>query len=100
MALNELPDEFKVVLMMFYFDQLSYKEIAASLEIPIGTVMSRLTRAKGRLRQRLLVAENTSSQNSPPVTSPRSPLLSQSLRDDSQRMLGLGQPTSATGSQG
>jgi RNA polymerase sigma-70 factor (ECF subfamily) len=56
-AIDELPDDFKLVLVMFYFEQCSYKEIAAQLEIPIGTVMSRLTRAKGRLRERLLRSE-------------------------------------------
>ncbi len=54
LAIDELPDEFKLVLVMFYFEECSYKEIAAKLEIPIGTVMSRLTRAKGRLRGHLL----------------------------------------------
>jgi len=55
-AIDELPDEFKLVLVMFYFEECSYKEIAEKLQIPIGTVMSRLTRAKGRLRTRLLEA--------------------------------------------
>ena len=53
-AIDDLPDEFKVVLVMFYFDQISYKAIAAELDVPLGTVMSRLSRAKGHLRQRLL----------------------------------------------
>lgn len=57
-ALDELPDEFKLVLVMFYFEECSYKEIADQLQIPIGTVMSRLTRAKGRLRHRLSEAEH------------------------------------------
>jgi RNA polymerase sigma-70 factor (ECF subfamily) len=52
-ALNELPDEFRLVLVMFYFEELSYREIAARLELPTGTVMSRLSRAKGHLRLRL-----------------------------------------------
>jgi len=59
-AIDELPDEFKLVLVMFYFEECSYKEIADKLQIPIGTVMSRLTRAKGRLRTRLLEAEAVS----------------------------------------
>ena len=41
-AIDELPDEFKLVLVMFYFEECSYKEIAEQLQIPIGTVMSRL----------------------------------------------------------
>jgi RNA polymerase sigma-70 factor (ECF subfamily) len=56
-ALNELPDAFRVILSMFYFEELSYKEIAERLELPIGTVMSRLARAKADLRSRLLGAK-------------------------------------------
>jgi RNA polymerase sigma-70 factor (ECF subfamily) len=52
-ALADLPDEFRLVVLMFYFEELSYQEIAEQLEIPIGTVMSRLSRAKGHLRRRL-----------------------------------------------
>ncbi len=54
LALNELAPEFRVVVTMFYFEQLSYKEIADQLQVPVGTVMSRLSRAKGHLRRRLL----------------------------------------------
>jgi RNA polymerase sigma-70 factor (ECF subfamily) len=52
-AINSLEDEFKVAVLMFYFEHRSYKEIAQELAIPIGTVMSRLARAKARLRERL-----------------------------------------------
>ncbi len=52
-ALDELPDTFRVVVLMFYFEGCSYKEMASQLEIPIGTVMSRLSRAKAHLRRRL-----------------------------------------------
>ncbi|MCA9216787.1 MAG: sigma-70 family RNA polymerase sigma factor [Planctomycetales bacterium] len=52
-AIDELPAEFKLVVVMFYFDQLSYKEIAKEIDSPIGTVMSRLARAKAALRRRL-----------------------------------------------
>jgi RNA polymerase sigma-70 factor (ECF subfamily) len=52
-ALADLPEEFRLVVLMFYFEELSYQEIAEQLEIPIGTVMSRLSRAKGHLRRRL-----------------------------------------------
>jgi RNA polymerase sigma-70 factor (ECF subfamily) len=53
-ALNELPEEFRSTLVLFYFDDLSYKDIAELLDVPIGTVMSRLSRGKAYLRQRLL----------------------------------------------
>lgn len=56
-AINELPIEFKTVLLMFYFEDRSYREIAMKLEVPPGTVMSRLSRAKAHLRARLLESE-------------------------------------------
>lgn len=49
-ALSALPDEYRLVLLMFYFEDYSYREIAERLELPIGTVMSRLSRAKSALR--------------------------------------------------
>lgn len=52
-ALAQLPDEFRLVLLMFYFEELSYQEIAAQLELPLGTVMSRMSRAKTQLRSQL-----------------------------------------------
>jgi len=52
-ALADLPDEFRLVVLMFYFEDQSYKQIAESLDVPIGTVMSRLSRAKAHLRRRL-----------------------------------------------
>lgn len=64
LAIDELEDKYKLVLVMFYFEECSYKEIAANLSIPIGTVMSRLARAKGRLRARLFEGEG-SQQDTP-----------------------------------
>jgi len=53
LALNDLPEEFRTVVLLFYFRELSYREIAAEMELPMGTVMSRLSRGKQFLRQRL-----------------------------------------------
>ena len=52
--LNEMPEEFRTPLILFYFQEQSYKEVAEQMETPIGTVMSRLSRAKSFLRSRLL----------------------------------------------
>jgi RNA polymerase sigma-70 factor (ECF subfamily) len=57
-ALDGLPEEFKVVVLMFYYEHSSYKEIAEQLGLPIGTVMSRLSRAKSHLRARLFPDES------------------------------------------
>ena len=59
-VLQTLEESFKSALALFYLEQLSYKEIAEVLEIPIGTVMSRLARGKEMLRQRL---ERTRAEN-------------------------------------
>lgn len=56
-AINSLSDEYKTVLLMFYFERNSYREIATSLDLPIGTVMSRLSRAKSHVRTKLLDLE-------------------------------------------
>ena len=49
-ALNQLPDEQREVLLLVALEEMTYAEIAATLNIPIGTVMSRLSRGRERLR--------------------------------------------------
>lgn len=56
-ALDEMPEPYRTVLLMFYFEDLSYQEIADTMQVAIGTVMSRLSRAKGQLRYKLLCPE-------------------------------------------
>jgi len=58
-AVEELPLEFREVVVLRELEGLSYKEIASVLSIPLGTVMSRLTRARARLQQRLSAPEET-----------------------------------------
>ncbi len=50
-ALGEMPEEYRTAVILFYLEDLSYKQIADVLEIPIGTVMSRLSRGKEFLRK-------------------------------------------------
>jgi RNA polymerase sigma-70 factor (ECF subfamily) len=56
-ALDELPDRYRVVVVMYYFEDCSYREISQKLDLPMGTVMSRLARAKGLLRTLLFDKE-------------------------------------------
>ena len=52
-ALKRLPSEFREVLVLFEFEGWSYKAMADALQVPLGTVMSRLSRARRRLQQEL-----------------------------------------------
>lgn len=52
-ALDQLPFKYKEILTLYYLEELLYKDIADTLEIPIGTVMSRLTRAREGLKTAL-----------------------------------------------
>jgi len=53
-AIDELPPEFKMTVVLADIEQLSYREIAQSMNCPIGTVMSRLHRGRRWLRAQLL----------------------------------------------
>lgn len=52
-AIEDLPDEFRVTLVLSDVEGMSYDEIAEQLEIPVGTVKSRLFRARRRLQKEL-----------------------------------------------
>jgi RNA polymerase sigma-70 factor (ECF subfamily) len=52
-AMEELPAEFREILILRHQESLSYNEIGETLKIPIGTVMSRLARARGKLKEYL-----------------------------------------------
>lgn len=55
-AIQRIDEVFRAPLTLFYLQELSYQEIAHTLEIPIGTVMSRLSRGKEQLKRALLDA--------------------------------------------
>src|SRR5882672_10433883 len=52
-AIEELPPEFREVIILREMEDLSYKEISAIASIPVGTVMSRLARARSKLQELL-----------------------------------------------
>jgi RNA polymerase sigma-70 factor, ECF subfamily len=52
-ALNKLPEHYRAVVLLADVHEFDYKEVASILEIPIGTVMSRLSRARAQLRKSL-----------------------------------------------
>lgn len=56
-AIEELPVEYREILVLRELEDLSYKEIAAVAEIPIGTVMSRISRARRELYARICQAQ-------------------------------------------
>ena len=52
-AIEVLPDDEREALLLFAWEDLSYQSVAEALELPIGTVRSRLNRARARLRELL-----------------------------------------------
>jgi RNA polymerase sigma-70 factor, ECF subfamily len=63
-ALDELPPDFRILIQLVDVEEMSYKEAAETLDIPLGTVMSRLHRARARLRKALAGTELDRSSQS------------------------------------
>jgi len=60
-ALAELPVNFREVILLCDLEEMTYQEISQTLSIPIGTVMSRLSRARKAMRNSLLSARRESA---------------------------------------
>ena len=56
-VLDRLPPEFREVIVLREIEGLSYKEISEVADVPVGTVMSRLSRARKRLQQALIASD-------------------------------------------
>ena len=68
-CLMRLPAEQRAVLLLVSLEDLSYEEVASVLAVPVGTVMSRLSRARSRLRE-LLDEPAAEPANRPPFSMP------------------------------
>lgn len=64
-ALAALPVHYREIILLCEVEELSYREIAGVLSLPIGTVMSRLSRARNLLRHRLIETPSMRSQDEP-----------------------------------
>ncbi len=64
-ALNELPSEQRDVILLVGLEGLTYEQVASVLEVPVGTVRSRLSRGRSALRARLERSKPASAAQSP-----------------------------------
>ena len=62
-ALDDLPDNFRQVVLLADVEGFAYREIAEIIDVPVGTVMSRLHRARRRLREQLLAADGADGED-------------------------------------
>ena len=69
-AVDQLPDELKFPLLLHYQEGLKYREIATALRCPPGTIATRISQAKERIRTRL--STSGGAQHERPRTSPSS----------------------------
>ena len=52
-AVDSLPDLYREVIVLYHYEHLKYQEIADALDVPLGTIMNRIFRARAKLREKL-----------------------------------------------
>jgi RNA polymerase sigma factor (sigma-70 family) len=72
-ALADLPPEYREILILREMEEFSYSEIASTMGVPLGTVMSRLSRARNRLQQNLSAQVNADRTYLGQTLSPNGP---------------------------
>ena len=56
-SINNLDSDLKIIVILYYYEDMSIKDISESLNIPQGTIKSRLSRARSKLKEMLSIAE-------------------------------------------
>ena len=70
LLLAEMPEKYKSPLLLYYMSEMSYQKISETLDLPMGTVMSRLSRGKQILKKRVLRAHMLESNTSKVIQFP------------------------------
>ena len=71
LLLTELPEKYKSPLLLYYMSEMSYQKISETLDLPMGTVMSRLSRGKQILKKKILRSHMLESNTSKVIQFPR-----------------------------
>jgi RNA polymerase sigma-70 factor (ECF subfamily) len=78
-SLGQVQEPYRAALSLFYLEEYSYKEIAAILEIPLGTVRSRISRGLAQLQQSILEDTTGTSPDAVPPSDTAAPRSQKSL---------------------
>ena len=96
-AIAGLPDGERDALLLYAWEELSYEEVAAALDVPVGTVRSRLNRARRRLREPVGARSEEEVSTLPPDRlQPAGPIDPWTLADEKERLMSMIEKREAT----